>query len=135
MRDMRFSPDMLDAAIDAGLVLLNGGTLTVYTDPRPANPSSPVQAQQLVSFTLADPAFGASVSGVASGNAVADATASSTAGGNATWFRAVSSSGTPCVDGRVDDDGTGDISLSKYEIFAGDTVSLVKWNFVLPPRA
>lgn len=134
MRDVRFSNAILGPAIDAGLALLNSGSVTVYTDPRPNSVNEPPgSATQLVSYSLANPAFSPSASGSATAAPVAGATASS-GQGHASWFRAFGADGTALLDGRIDSDGTGDLVLSEYEIFTGDAVSLVKWVFVLPPR-
>lgn len=135
MRDVRLTPDIADTAIDAGLAMLNGGTVTIYTDPRPNRASDPVgNALELVTFTLAATAFSAADGGSAKAATVSAATATAGAGkgqGHATWFRAYAADHSPLLDGRLDDDGSGDMKLSKYEIFTGDTVSLSDWTFVI----
>lgn len=99
-----------NAAADAAVGRLTGGTLEIRSGTQPAGPdTAPPDGAVLATFALPAPAFGASVNGVAAANAIAAVQASAT--GAATWFRAYRSAGngaTAELDGTV---GTANADL------------------------
>ena len=118
-------------AADAPCALLNGGTVRIYTAPRPATADTAISTQVLLaSPTFANPAFAAAVSGVATANSVvsdSDAAAS----GTAAFFRAVTNLGATICDGSV---GTADADciLSSLAITAHGTVSISSVTYRQP---
>lgn len=72
---------------DALAALLNGGFLDIYDGTQPATGDTAIGAQvKLASLTFANPAFGASVAGVITANAIGSDT-DADATGTATWAR------------------------------------------------
>lgn len=100
------------AAADAKAVLLNSGYLRIYDSTgtgQPAGPDTAITTQvKLAELRFGATAFGASVNGVATANAISsDPDAAAT--GTPTWFRCFKSDGTTAVhDGSV---GTASANL------------------------
>jgi len=82
----------------------------------------------LAELTFGNPAFGASVAGVATANAITgDTTADNT--GTATWFRALKSDGTTVIfDGSVGTSGAN-LNLNSVAISAGAAVSVSSFSY------
>lgn len=92
----------VNTALDTQTALLNNGYLRIYDGTQAATADTAIGAQVLLAeLRWNATAFGASVAGVATANAItADASANAT--GTATWFRALKSDGTTVVyDGSV----------------------------------
>src|SRR6266853_1784361 len=118
-------------AADALCALLNGGNVRLYDGARPITADTAVTTQVLLaSPTFANPAFAASVSGVATAHAVVSDT-NAAASGTTTWFRAVTSGGASVCDGSV---GTADADcvLSSVAIVAHGTVSISSVTYRQP---
>src|SRR5438552_11470475 len=90
-----------NASADAVAALLNGGTIRIYTAPRPSSADVAVTTQTLLaSPTFGNPAFAAAVAGVATAHAIT-ADPSAAASGTASWARFVTSGGATVYDGTV----------------------------------
>ncbi len=100
------SAEARNAACDAMAALLNSGYLRLYDGSQPATPDTAISDQVLLAeLRFGATAFGASVNGVASANAIT-ADSSINASGTATWYRALKSDGTSAVtDGSVGTSG------------------------------
>lgn len=85
-------------AVDAGPA---AGTIKVYTGAQPATANDPATGTLLLTWTLADPAFGAPVAGVATLDTTPVITTNAVAAGTAGWFRVADSTGVTVVDGAV----------------------------------
>jgi hypothetical protein len=97
----------LNAKVDALAALLDGGTLQLYTRPQPASADVAVTTQiRLATLPLQGVAFTPAKQGKASVSATL--TASAEAEGTVTWFRAMTKTGTPVLDGSV---GTEEANL------------------------
>jgi hypothetical protein len=127
----RISVNARNVQLDALRVLLDGGFLRIYDGAQPASPDTAVTTQVLLAeLTLANPAFGASVNGVITANAItADSSANAT--GTAAWFRATKADGTAVIDGSVGT-ATANLILSSVNIVAGAPVSVSSWTHGLP---
>jgi hypothetical protein len=114
-------------ALDAGLNVLNGGFLELYTGTQPATPDTALSGNTLLAtLSLSATAFGASSSATKTANAITSATAAAT--GTATFFRAYKSDGTTAViDGSVGTSGA-DLNLNTTSIVTGATVSVSSWT-------
>jgi hypothetical protein len=135
MRDVRLNPHMREQGVDAMLALLNGGTLNIYTDTRPSDPTAPDTSQGAVllgTLNINATAFGASQAGNASANPIATVNAPGPGEGTAKWARAFSAAGEALLDCRIDPDGTGDIVLATYEILYQTPITVVQWVYVAP---
>jgi hypothetical protein len=86
---------------DALAALLNAGFIDIYDGAQPATGDTAIGAQtKLARCTFGNPAFGASVAGVITANAItADSDADAT--GTAAWARILKSDGTPVMDVSV----------------------------------
>jgi len=125
----RLSNTGANAAADATCALLNSGKLRIYDGTQPATADTAIVAQVLLAeLTFGNPAFGASVAGVATANAITgDTTADNT--GTATWFRALKSDGTTVIfDGSVGTSGAN-LNLNSVAISAGAAVSVSSFSY------
>lgn len=128
------------AACDSIVDLFDGGsgpaTLVIYNGTRPVDADTAIVAQTvLVTFTLADPAFGSAVDANGGGTATANAVnpVVATATGTAQFFRCFDSNGVSILDGSVSDtSGTGDLKLSSVSILAGIDVTVVSLTCTMP---
>jgi hypothetical protein len=120
------------AAADAVVDLVDGGAgaglLRIYDGTQAATADTAIGAQVLLAeLTFSDPAFGAASNGVATASAItADPSANAT--GTATWFRAVTSTGTAVFDGTVGTSGA-DLNLNTTSIVAGAEVSVTSFTY------
>lgn len=119
---------MADAAVnaeaDALAALLNSGYLRVYDGSQPATADTAISGQVLLAeLRFNATAFGASVAGVITANAITDDT-DANATGTAAWFRCLKSDGTtPVLDGNVGTSATNFI-ISTTSIVQHATVSV-----------
>lgn len=120
------------AAADALVALLNGGFLDIYDGAQPATPNTAISTQnRLASLTYANPAFGASVNGVATANAIGTDT-DADATGTAAWFRAFKSDHTTAVlDGSVGV-GTFDVNIDSTAIQQHAQVAVSSQTITVP---
>lgn len=117
-----FSDEAANAAADAIAAKLNGGTLKIYTDPRPTNVNTAITTQTLLAQpAFANPAFSAAVAGVATANPLSSVTALAT--GLATWFRACKSDGTAVFDGSVGL-ALSDLNMNQPNMTTGNPVNI-----------
>lgn len=116
--------DLLDAGAGAG-------TIKVYTGSQPATPDTAATGTLLVTFTLADPAFNAAVTGVVDIDADPDLSATAAATGTAGWFRAADSTGAAVFDGAC---GTvsAELNLTSVDIVSGGTVTVATGTITMP---
>ena len=121
------------AANDARCAQLNSGKFEIYDGTRPSNPDTAITSQNLLAtLTFGNPAFGDSVDGVATANAIADATASAT--GTAAWARCYKSDGSsPVLDMNVGTSGS-DLNLNSTSIQSGGTVSVTSMTVTQTPH-
>lgn len=114
-------------ALNAGIDVLNGGFLELYTGTQPATPDTALSGNTLLAtLALSATAFGASSSATKTANAITSATAAAT--GTATFFRAYKSDATTAViDGSVGTSGA-DLNLNTTSIVTGATVSVSSWT-------
>jgi hypothetical protein len=117
--------DLLDAGSGAATIEIRSGS-------QPATANTTATGTLLATFTLADPAFGAASSGVAT-MASTPRTTTGVAAGDAGWFRAKDSSGTAVYDGSVTaTGGGGQIELATVTISVGLTVELTSATVTMP---
>jgi hypothetical protein len=101
----------------------NNGFIRIYSGAQPTDADTAIGAQVLLAeLRFNATAFGASVGGVATANAITpDSSADAT--GTAAWFRALKSDGTTVLfDGSVGV-GTFNLNINSTAIQAGTTVS------------
>jgi hypothetical protein len=125
-----------NAACDAVVDLLDGGsgagTIKIYTGTQPTTANDAVAGTLLATVTLADPAFGASSTGVAtlSGTPLSG---SGVAVGTAGWARFADSTGATVMDGSVTaTGGGGQIELATTSISTGVTVQITGGTVTMP---
>lgn len=126
---MALNPKYTNLAVntkgDALAALLNSGFLDIYDSTgtgQPATADTAVTTQvKLARLTFGNPAFGASVAGVATANAIAAGTALAT--GTATWCRLLKSDGTAVLDGSVGA-ATANLVLTTTAIVINASVSV-----------
>jgi hypothetical protein len=117
--------DLLDGGSGAG-------TIKIYTGTQPTTANDAVAGTLLATVTLADPAFGASSTGVAtlSGTPLSG---SGVAVGTAGWARFADSTGATVMDGSVTaTGGGGQIELATTSISTGVTVQITGGTVTMP---
>lgn len=131
---MRLAASSRSAACDAIVDRLDAGsgaaTIEVRTGSAPSSADDAATGTLLLTFTLADPAFGAASSGVATLASV-PRTAIGAAVGTAGWARMLDSDGTKICDLSVGTSGT-DVEISSTSITVGRTVSLTALTITVP---
>ena len=113
-----------NAACDAMAVLANSGKLRIYDGTQAATADTAIGAQVLLAeLTMNATAFGSSVAGVATANAItSDSSADAT--GTATWFRLLKSDGSTVIcDGSVGT-SSADLVLNTTSIVSGAAVAV-----------
>lgn len=126
-----------DAVVD--LVDVGGpGFIRVYTGSQPAGPDTLPTGTLLAEFTLANPAFGAAVNGVATLDATPVLTATGLADGTAGWFRMLTAAeeagdGQGILDGSVTTTGGGgQLQLNTTTISTGVDVNITAGTVTMP---
>lgn len=137
---MTISTAARTGAADTVVDLCDGGTppavLRIYGGTRPAGPGTTTAETVLASVTLANPAFGAASSGVATLTDPGAVTGA--AAGTATWFRIVTggtaAGGAGVIDGSVTaTGGGGDLELNTTTISVGVNVDITAGGTVTMP--
>jgi hypothetical protein len=130
---MALNPKLSDAAAnaaaDAVCALLNNGYLRIYSGTQATDANTALGAQALLAeLRFNATAFGSSVAGVATANAItSDSDADAT--GTATWFRALKSDGTTVIfDGSVGTSGAN-LNLNSVAIQQHAQVSVSSFTY------
>lgn len=118
--------DLADAGAGAGYI-------QVRTGSAPSSADDAASGTLLVTFTLADPAFGDASAGVASGASL-PRTGVAVATGTAGWARMLDSADNKIMDLTVGTSGT-DLVLSSTSITLGVTVTLTALAVTMPATA
>jgi len=109
--------------VDALAARHDGGSLCIYTAPRPAGGGDPVSTMALLlsEHRYSDPAYEPAENGQARARPISLEQAR--AGGQAAWYRAWDAQGQPIRDGAI---GTADadLVLSMIDFLAGDPVAV-----------
>lgn len=122
--------DAFTARVDAGA---GPGVLEVRTGGKPASPNDAATGTLLASFVLADPAFGAAVTGVATLDASPILTTTGLAAGTAGWWRLKDSSGNTVGDGTSGGTGSGaDLIWDNPVIAVGQTLNITAGSVTQP---
>lgn len=122
---------LADAAVDALDAGSGAGTIQIRSGTRPAGPGTAATGTLLATVTLADPAYGAASTGVATLTDPAAVTA--VADGTASWFRALDSNSVAVFDGRVTaTGGGGDLTLATVTISTGLFVDITSGSITMP---
>jgi hypothetical protein len=109
---------------------LNGGRIDIYTGNQPVNGGDAIGAQvKLVSLPLSPTAFGGPGGGGIAANAIGAGVA--IAQGIASWFRMITLTNTPKLDGSVGISGC-DLNLDDVNIDVGDSVSISSATISIP---
>lgn len=116
------------ALVDAGPA---AGTLQIRTGAQPASANDAPTGTLLATFTLADPAFGAAVLGVATLDATPTLSTVGVADGTAGWFRIADSTGATVGDGAVGTVGQ-QLNLNTTTISTGLTVEITAGTATMP---
>ena len=119
--------DAIVDALDAGA---GAATIEVRTGSQPASANDAATGTVLCTFTLADPAFGAASTGVATMASTPRSTTGSAAG-TAGWFRAKDSTGATVFDGDVGTSGAV-LNLNTLTISVGVSVEIVSGTVTVP---
>lgn len=121
--------DLVVDALDAGA---GAATVEIRTGSQPATADTAVSGTLLATFTLADPAFGASSSGTATLASTPRSTTGAVAG-TAGWFRAKDSTGATCFDGSVTaTGGGGDLQLNTTTVSVGVALDITAGTVTMP---
>lgn len=121
-----------DSVVDAFDAGAGAGTLQIRSGTRPTTANDTATGTLLATVTLADPAFGAAATGVAT---ITDpAAVSGVAAGTATWFRGLDSTGATVMDGSVTaTGGGGDLELNTTTISVGVNVDVTGGGTITMP--
>lgn len=120
--------DALPTALDAGP---GPGVVRIYDGTRPAGGAAITTQTLLAELTLSDPSDASNDGTTLTMSAVND-DPSANNNGTATWFRALDSTGTICIDGDVDDTALpdGGMLINSTTIVAGAPVEITSWTVV-----
>lgn len=134
---IRFPVASRNAGLDTQLDRADAGagpaTIKVYTGAQPADGDTAESGTLLVTFTCADPAWGAAASGIKTLDADPDLSATAVATGTAGWARMEDSTGANVVDGSVTaTGGGGDFTVVSTSITTGQTVNLLTGTITDP---
>lgn len=110
---------------DAGAA---AATIDVRTGAQPASANDPATGTLLLTWTLADPAWGAPVSGSSALDATPTITTTAVAAGTAGWFRAKDSNGNTVLDGAVG----AELTFDNAVIAIGQIVNLTAGTLSTP---
>lgn len=122
--------NLVTARFDAGAA---AATIEVRTGAQPASANDAATGTLLVTWTLADPSWGASATGAAALDATPVITALGVAAGTAGWFRALDSNGNTVLDGSAGAVGSGaQLELDNPVIAIGQTVNLTAGTLTTP---
>ncbi len=128
----KLSNDSANAAANAVVDLLNGGTINIYDGTQPDDADTAVGAQHLLAtLTFPNPAFGDAVAGMATAGTIVSGTGLYNPSGTATWFRCLTSGGAKGFDGSVGTSGC-DLNLNAVLIAYGATVSCTGFTYTQP---
>jgi hypothetical protein len=117
--------DLLDAGSGAG-------TIKIYSGSQPASANDAPTGTLLCTITLADPAFGAASTGVAT-LAGTPLSGTGVAAGTAGWARLADSAGATVMDGSVTaTGGGGQVELATTTISVGVTVQITSGTVTMP---
>lgn len=134
---LRLADATRNAKVNAAVDLLDvgtttaGGTIKIYSGAQPATPATAASGTLLATVILANPAFGASASGVAtlSDPASVNAVATDTAG----WARFADRDGAVVFDGHVTATGGGGVvELSSTSLVSGSPVDITGGTYTQP---
>lgn len=121
-----------DAIVDLTDAGAGAGTIKVYTGSQPASAQDAPTGTLLVTFTCADPAFGAAATGVATLQST-PRTAAGVADGTAGWFRVADSNAATVLDGTVGTSGSGaELILNTTAITNGGNVETTSGTITVP---
>jgi hypothetical protein len=128
----KISNTSASAAADAVCALANNGYLRIYDGTQPTDANTAITSQnKLAELRFGATAFGASVNGVATANAIADDT-NAAATGTASWFRVLKSDGTTVVfDGSAGTAGCN-LNLNSAAIQQHAKVSVTSLTYTQP---
>lgn len=117
---------LTDAVVDALDAGAAAGYVEVYTGIQPGSVEDdvPEDAELLATFTLNDPAFGASAAGVAAADLDPAVTATADASGYPRWYRAYDSDDGVVFDGTVGEN----LTVSPESIVDGATITLASFT-------
>lgn len=117
--------DLADAGAGAA-------TIQVRTGAQPANADTAASGTLLLTFTMADPAFGAASTGVKTAASV-PRTTTGVAAGTAGWARVLDSTGATVMDGDVTaTGGGGTFTMDTTTVSVGLTVNLTALTVTMP---
>jgi hypothetical protein len=129
-----FSDAAANAAADAVVARVNGGTLRIYAGTPPANVRTALSGNTLLAeLTFGTPAYGAAVAGVATANAIGQ-DAANDATGTPTFYRAFASGGTAELQGTAGA-ADADLILSGLvggQIIQGGTTAVTSLTYTQP---
>lgn len=122
--------------LNALTALLNSGHVKVFTGSMPSTCETADSGTTLVTFALANPAFGAATDGSdGTAHAALSAALSATAGAGSSsaagYARGYDSSGNCVIQGNVGT-SSADFIISVNSITSGDLVALTAWNLKQP---
>lgn len=129
---LRMSDVAVNAEADALAALAISGLIRIYDGTQPASADVTVSGQTLLAeLTFGSPAFGTSVSGVLTAEAIAMDSAAE-ASGDASWFRVVQAgTGFALWDGSVGTSGC-DMNLNSITVTSGLPVSISSFVHTVP---
>ncbi|GAA2990703.1 hypothetical protein GCM10017559_08450 [Streptosporangium longisporum] len=121
-----------DAVVDLADAGAGAATIEIRTGSQPASANDAASGTLLATFTLADPAFGAASTGVAT-LAGTPRTTTGVAAGTAGWFRLKDSTGATVLDGAVTaTGGGGQLELNTTTISVGVNVEITSGTVTMP---
>lgn len=130
--NLKMANQAVNTEADAFAAQCNSGFIRIYDGAQPATSDTAITTQVLLAeLTMNATAFGSSVAGVLTANAIT-ADSAANASGTATWYRLVKSDGvTSLCDGSVGT-ASADMTLNSVIIGIGAQVSITSFTHTVP---
>jgi hypothetical protein len=120
-----------NTGLDAKLALLDGGALSFYTAPQPANADTAITTQTLLGTgAFSSPAFAPSAGGVATAEEIFSA--AGIGDGDAAWARAYSADGTTAVLDLTVGTADADIIIERVAIDHAHAILITSASITAP---
>jgi hypothetical protein len=119
-----------DAIVDSIDTGAGTGNVQIRTGTQPATPGDTATGTLLADFDLPEPAFGASGTGTATGNAITGVVG--LAAGDAGYFRVLDGAGAAVMDGSCGVGASFDMNMNTVTISVGVDVNITAWTVTMP---
>lgn len=131
-RNLQLSVTALNAQVNAVASRLNGGYLRVYSGDQPGTADTEITTQTLLAeLRFSSPAIATTSNGVVTFDAISPCVPA-LAAGEATWFRCLTASEEPVLDGAISYADPADLVITPRAIEITEGVAVSGFSFSIP---